>query len=300
MNRAAALFLTALTLSACGTPEPEAASDSAVTDPAPSTPSVGETASPADFAIVFASEVDGGAELFALDPSDQSRHQLTSLDKYLGFPVWSPTGEHIAFVAMEEETADLMLLDVETGDTSVLLAGYSELADWAPDGSGLLVGLEEGLHFLDLATGETEPVETGSDADAYGRWARKANLIAYESTRDSNPEIYVTDLDTGATTRLTENTHLDEWPSPSPDGTRVAWASGTEEDKNLWIMNSDGTQKRKITEGQLFGDAFPEWSPDGTQILLTVNRDDIFVLELIDLESGAVTQLGEGAAPSWR
>lgn len=253
-----------------------------------------------DFPIVFAGEIDGRAELFGLDPTDSARHQLTSQDRYLGFPVWSPTGEHIAFVAMTEETADLMLLDTVSGDTSVLLAGYNELADWSPDGRRLLVGLENGLHLLELATGETERVETGSTADAYGRWARRADLIAYESSRDGNPEIYVTHLDTGATARLTENTHLDEWPSPSPDGTRIAWASGTEEDKSLWIMGSDGSDKRQISDGVLFGDAFPEWSPDGTQILLTVNQDDVFVLQLIDLETGATTPLGEGAAPTWR
>ena len=50
----------------------------------------------------------------------------------------------------------------------------------------------------------------------------------------------------------------------------------------------------------LFGDAFPEWSPDGTRILLTVSQDDTFVLKLIDLASGETTHLGEGAAASWR
>jgi Tol biopolymer transport system component len=65
-------------------------------------------------------------------------------------------------------------------------------------------------------------------------------------------------------------------------------------------MRSDGSEKRQVTEGMLFGDAFPEWSPDGSKILLTVNENDVFVLKLIDLASGETTHLGEGAAPSWR
>jgi len=300
MKKFAAAMLTALALSACGANEPGTTPDSADSGLESSPPSQRKAANPADFSIVFVGEIDGGAELFAFDLSDQSRHQLTSFAKHLGFPVWSPNGEHIAFVAMTEENADLMLLDVASGETSILLAGYNELADWDPEGEHLLIGLEEGLHFLEVATGNTEPVDTGSDADAYGRWARKADLIAYESNRDGNPEIYVTDLETGETARLTENTHLDEWPSPSPDGRHIAWASGTEEDKNLWVMRSDGLEKRQITEGMLFGDAFPEWSPDGHQILLTVNENDVFVMKLIELGSGEITGLGEGAAPSWR
>jgi len=300
LRKAAILLLAALVFSACDLSEPGAAPDSTGSESVSRPPASSEPASPTTHPIVFAGILGEGTELFTLDLADQSRHQLTSLAKYLGFPVWSPAGDRIAFIAMTEETADLMLLDVQSGEVSVLLAGYNELADWGPRGERLLVGLEEGLHFLEVATGNTEKVDTGSDADAYGRWARDAALIAYESNRDGNPEIYVTHLETGETTRLTENADLDEWPSLSRDGGYVAWASGTEEDKNLWVMRSDGSEKRQVTEGMLFGDAFPEWSPDGTQILLTVNEDDVFVLKLIDLESGGVTHLGEGAAASWR
>jgi Tol biopolymer transport system component len=65
-------------------------------------------------------------------------------------------------------------------------------------------------------------------------------------------------------------------------------------------MSSDGSKKQQITEDLLFGDAFPEWSPDGTRILLTVNEDDQFVLKMIEVESGEVSDLGPGAAASWR
>jgi len=300
MKAVALTFLSILFLAACGSPEPDASVSAdgprAVghdRDPAVSSVSANHT-------LVYAAPVGEAWELFTSNLSGGTPHQLTSLSQELGFPVWSPSGNRIAFIAMSEQTADLMLLDTETGVTSMVLAGYNELADWDPDGERLLIGLEDGLHFLDVATGDTTPVDTGSTADAYGRCARKADLIAYESNRDGNPEIYVTHLDTGKTTRLTENAELDEWPSPSPDGSRIAWAAGTEDDKNLWVMRSDGSEKRQITEGMLFGDAFPEWSPDGSKILLTVNENEVFVLKLIDLASGETTHLGEGAAASWR
>ena len=293
-------LLLVLVLFGCGSPGPEETvnfqtPDSAV-DVAQPTPS----SVPDGHNLVYAASTGESYELFTRTLSASDAHQLTSLGQELGFPVWSPNGDRIAFIAMSEHTADLMLLDTRTGSTSILLAGYNELADWDPQGERLLVGLEEGLHFLDAATGDIEAVDTGSTADAYGRCARNADLIAYESGRDGNPEIYVTFLDTGETTRLTENLNLDEWPSPSRDGGRIAWASGTEEDKNLWIMNSDGSDKRQITDDLLLGDAFPEWSPDGSQILFTANEADSFVLKLLDLATGEITDLGAGTAPSWR
>lgn len=255
------------------------------------------------YSIVFAAPVGEHSEIFGLDPATGERTQITSLGRFSEFPVWAPTGDHIAFFAMTEESADLMLLDLVSGETSTVISDYSELADWGPGAEYLLItrgGEAGGLHTYDMVTGEEDRIETGSTADAYARWARQAPVIAYESTRDGNPEIYVTWLETGKTSRLTENEHLDEWPSPSPDGEWIAWAAGAEEDKNLWVMRSDGSAKRQITTGLLFGDAFPEWSPDGEWIVLTVNENDTSVLKLIDPLSGAVTDLGPGAAASWR
>ena len=293
-------LLMVLVLLGCGSPGPDETIDSQTQDSAVEVTETTPSSVPDGHNLVFAAPAGESYELFTRTLSAPDSHQLTSLGQELGFPVWSPSGDRIAFIAMSEHTADLMVLDTRTGSTSTLLAGYNELADWDPQGESLLVGLEEGLHFLDVATGDIEAVETGSTADAYGRCARNADLIAYESGRDGNPEIYVTFLDTGETTRLTENTDLDEWPSPSRDGGRIAWASGTEEDKNLWVMNSDGSEKRQITEDLLLGDAFPEWSPDGSRILFTANEADSFVLKLLDLATGEITDLGEGTAPSWR
>jgi TolB protein len=293
MKASLATLLAVSVLCACGSPEPTSDAHETGSGPEPATPSPRHS-------IVYAGAAGEASELFALDLSDSSRHQLTSLSQEVGFPVWSPVGDRIVFIAMTEESADLMLLEMETGEISILMAGYAELAEWGPRGERLLIAREEGLTILDLATGNEESVDTGSDADGYARWARSGSVIAYESGRDGNPEIYVTNLESGETARLTENPDLDEWPSPSPDGSRIAWAAGSEEEKNLWVMRADGSEKRQITAGMLFGDAFPEWSPDGTQILLTVNEDNISVLKLINLARGNVTHLGEGAAPSWR
>jgi len=292
-------LLSVLVLFGCGSP----GADMDATPPAES--AVETTLStpfsvPAEHNLVFAAPTGESYELFTCDLADPVPHQLTSLSGELGFPVWSPSGDRIAFIAMTEENADLMLLDTQNGETSTLLAGYNELADWDRQGERLLVGLEEGLHFLEVASGTVTPVDTGSTADAYGRCARNADLIAYESGRDGNPEIYVTHLDSGETTRLTENSDLDEWPSPSRDGVWIAWASGTEEDKNLWVMRSDGSDKHQITRDLLLGDAFPEWSPDGDRIIFTANENGEFVLKLIDVANGEITDLGPGTAPSWK
>jgi len=288
-----ASMLTLLTVACSGGTSPPAEE---VGDEEPSGP---------DYEIVFAGRVGEASEILGMNVSDNIRQQITTLPGFTNFPVWSPGGDRILFVSMGAETSDLMVVDTATGDISTVFAGNGNPADWGPDGERILVtaGIDEGgrgLYIVDLRDGGAARVDTGSSGDAYARWSPAGDAVTYESGRDGNPEIYWSSLETGETRRLTENEFLDEWPSFSPDGSRIAWASGSEEDKNLWIMRADGTDKQQVTTGLMFGDAFPEWSPDGRRILLTVREGKQFVLQLIDLETGEATDLGPGTAPSWR
>ena len=268
-------------------------------------PRTNDVKAPPKYNIVYAGQAKDTTELFGFDISDNKSQQLTSSSRFGGFPVWSPAGNRIAFLAESEEGMDLVVMETSTSDTSVLIPDMSNPADWGPEGKQILItkdldGDGRGLFIVDVTDGSEKRVETGSSEDAYARWSRSGDAITYESGRDGNPEIYRTDLETGKTTRLTNNSSLDEWPSLSPNGRRIAWGSGNEEEKDLWIMRADGSGKEQLTQGLLFGDAFPEWSPNGRQIMLTVREGEVFVLKVIDIETGHVTHIGEGAQPSWR
>jgi dipeptidyl aminopeptidase/acylaminoacyl peptidase len=85
--------------------------------------------------------------------------------------------------------------------------------------------------------------------------------IAFESTRDGEPWIYVTTSESLTVRRLTRG----QRPAISWDGTRVAfqtWLSGSP--PIVSVINSDGTNERVIGPGES-----PAWSPDGRQIVFT-------------------------------
>lgn len=267
--------------------------------------SSGDRALARDFRIVVSREVANGSALFGLDLESGAAEQLTEPMGYAGYAAWVPGGERLMFLGESVAGVALMALDAESGMVTELIAGMANPVHFSPDGSTILltIALEKGgrgLFGQDLASNDRTRIETGSDADAYARWSPAGDAITFESGRDGNPEIYRHDLETGATVRLTDNSGLDEWPSFSPDGTRIAWASGGEEQKHLWVMQASGDDKQQLTDGLMFGDAYPEWSPDGQQILLTVSTDDGPALYLIDLATRAATPVGPGAAPTWR
>ncbi len=95
--------------------------------------------------------------------------------------------------------------------------------------------------------------------------------IAFVSSRDGNPEIYVMDADGANVTRLTNNRASDGAPTWSPDGTQIAFASSRDGNRDIYIMNADGSRQVRLTTHEA-NDGQPSWSPDGSMIAFESNR----------------------------
>jgi hypothetical protein len=61
-------------------------------------------------------------------------------------------------------------------------------------------------------------------------------------------------------------------PVYSPDGLKIAFISTHDGDPEIFVMNTDGTGLRKLTDNSAV-DAAPNWSPDGTFELYRMSSD---------------------------
>ena len=144
------------------------------------------------------------------------------------------------------------------------------------------------------------PVATARDSDG---------AILFTNDQDGDVEIFVVNADgtvlnaDGTNVRqLTNNTHRDEEPSWSPDGTHIAFNSSRDGDDEVFVMNADGTNVRQLTNNT-YPDWASSWSPDGTQIAFQSDRDGDVEIFVMNADGTNVRQLTNNThldeEPSW-
>jgi TolB protein len=72
-------------------------------------------------------------------------------------------------------------------------------------------------------------------------------------------------------------------PVFSPDGTKICFMSDRDGQFELYSMNRDGSNVRRLTTNQA-DDGTPTWSPTGTQIAFTSNRSGRAQIWLMDAD----------------
>jgi Tol biopolymer transport system component len=132
--------------------------------------------------------------------------------------------------------------------------------------------------------------------------------VAFVSERDGNDEIYTIDLESKVQLNLTKNKASDFSPTWSPDGKHIAFISDRDAilldanqgllTNNIYIMDADGSNTRKLTNGnKTNGYSGLAWSPDGKKLAFSLSLFSPYVgffsngINLMSLSDTSLTRL---------
>ena len=192
----------------------------------------------------------------------------------------APLGNVLLFITQDGLISRLAVMSPDGSDRRVLTPNdehsYGE-PDISPDGRRLVFtrfdaqGIPEGLFLSGPdASGQTLLVHRSFLIDYQARWSPDGRQIAFQSYDDGPfgalAKIFVINVDGTGLRQLSPAIDeqnewvVDEGPSWSPDGTRLAFTRNAQ----LYIINADGTGFTAIPNED--GAQNVSWSPDGTRL----------------------------------
>lgn len=171
-------------------------------------------------------------------------------------PAWSPDGSRLAYVSFEQETAE--------------------------------------IYVQDLATGQRRKVASYQGINGAPAWSPDGNRLALTLSQDGNPEIYILSLNSGQLRRLTRHPAIDTEPAWSPDGRSLAFTSDRGGSPQIYRLSVDGGRPERLTfEGGY--NASADFAPDGKSLAL-LHRDSrgAYRVAVMDLERDMLTLVSDG------
>jgi len=209
----------------------------------------------------------GAKEIYISDYDGENQRRITVGAALNISPTWSPDGRTIAYTSYKQ----------------------------CVTGRGCTGGLPN-IFLQHIFEGvPPEELTANNSQNFLPVWSPDGTRIAFMSTRDGNPDIYVMNRDGSNVRRLTNNPAIDDSPTWSPTGTQIAFVSGRTGNSSpeIFVMEADGLGQRQITrEG--YADR-PTWSPAPfNEIAYAARTGPGNDIKVMDLATRQVRQLTDG------
>ncbi|MEE2776278.1 MAG: hypothetical protein VYE73_05890 [Acidobacteriota bacterium] len=259
--------------------------------------------------IVFASNRDGGKEIWLMDYDGHDQRALSGHKSISMAPAWSPVGDGLAYVSYFAGAPSIYWVELETGAKSPIVQDglHNFSPSFSPD--GLLVAFTRSvsgnaeIFTIPRSGGEVRRVTNNSRIDANPAWSPSGREIAFTSDRAGTPQLYLMDTDGGNVRRLTRAGSNNDGASWHPEGNRITYAHRHEAGNRFDIAVIDlVTQENKILTSGPGSHEAPSFSPDGSRIVFESTRGGPRQIWVIDADSGNLRKLtseGENYAPAW-
>ncbi len=247
--------------------------------------------------LIFESNRDGNWNIYLINTDGSSLELLVDHPADDRNPSWHPNGDIILFESNRDGSNELYLFSLKNKSTSKIdLHNFQYepgMARFSPDGDEVIfTSVVDGkanfnLFIAEIRSGKVEQVTNDKTRSVYGSFVGAGDDIVFHSRRDTNNEsddIYLMNLASGKTNRLTTWKKHDFCPAVSPDGNKVVFARSMEESRpELFMLDRGRGSERRLTFNE-DGDTQPSWSPDGTSIAFNGWRNGYYRICVLKIE----------------
>ena len=229
--------------------------------------------------------------LYVLDLKSSARTEIPGLNNGA---VFSPDGNKLLnILPTENGRTDIVEYDLATGEMTIIAPhdDWEWLASYSSDGELVLfnsyrTGASD-IYTYRKSDGQLKRWTDFDGYEAHGQFSPDDSKILFNrQDGDEDYNIYVIDRETGDISQLTDETTEDGYPSWSPDGGAIVFASDRLQASgglDLYLMNANGENVRRITDHPA-KDEYPFFSPDGKYIYFNSYRSEPKGLYRIELD----------------
>jgi Tol biopolymer transport system component len=206
--------------------------------------------------IIFDSYRENDARnIFSLNLKTKKIRQITFLKTRDGHPVWSSDGQKIAFQSSRTGDSEVFVMKKSGSKIRQITnnAGFDGIPVWSPDDKKLAFNTSRhgnpDVYIYDFKSQKQIRVTTGSSADFIQDWSRKDNSLLILSDHNGKNHLYKKDLAKNSLTPL-KTAYEVTYARFDKRGEKIVFTAKTARGVNIFVMNSDGSGLRQLTDSE--------------------------------------------------